>query len=118
MQNRVVILSCHSLFIEGVASRLREYPQRVDVHFVDHQQPDYIAQINAIQPVAIVVDAAITDNSRCCLLCDLLMSFSNVKIICLEAQQTDIQIVTSVLHPLNEVRDLIEIVEQSPRMLR
>jgi len=116
MQMRVVILSSHSLFAEGVASRLREYPQRVDVRFVDPQQPDYVEQITAIHPAAIVIDAADTNNSQYCLLCDLLMSFSNVTIIRLEAQQKDIQIVTSVLHPLNEVRDLIEIVEQSPQM--
>ena len=95
MQMPFVILSNHSLFAEGVASRLREYPQRVDVSFVDPQQPDYVEQIKVIRPAAILVDAADTDNTQCCLLCDLLMSFSNVTIIRLAAQRKDIQIITS-----------------------
>jgi len=113
----IVILSSHSLFTDGVASRLREYPQRIDVRFVDPQQPDYIEQINAIQPAAIVIDAANGENPQCCPLCNLLVSFSNLTIFYLEAQQNDIQIVTSVRHSLNEIRDLIDIIERSPQML-
>jgi len=113
----IVILSSHSLFADGVASRLREYPQRIDVRFVDPQQPDYIEQINAIQPAAIVIDAANGESPQCCPLCNLLVSFSNLTIFYLEAQQNDIQIVTSVRHSLNEIRDLIDIVERSPQML-
>jgi len=113
----IVILSSHSLFTDGVASRLREYPQRIDVRFVDPQQPDYVEQINAIQPAAIVIDAANEESPQCCPLCDLLVSFSNLTIFYLEAQQNDIQIVTSVRHSLNEIRDLIEIVERFPQVL-
>lgn len=117
MQTRVVILSAHSLFVEGVASRLRQYPQRVDVQFVDPQQPDYIAQLKKIRPAAIVVHAADTDTNQNRLLCDLLMALSNVTIIRLEAQDKETQIVTSTQQTITEVRDIIAIAEQSTRML-
>jgi hypothetical protein len=117
MHTRFVILSTHSLFVEGVASRLRQYPQRVDVLFVDPQQPDYIAQIKKIQPDALLLHAADTEQFQCQLLCDLLMALPNVMIIHLGAQQKDIHIVTSTQRSINEVRDIIDLIEHSTGIL-
>jgi DNA-binding NarL/FixJ family response regulator len=117
MPTRIVILSVHSLFTEGVASRLRQYPERVDVRFVDPQQPDYIEQIAGIQPSAVIMDAAETETPCCCMLCDLLSALKNVTIVRLDVQQNDIQLITSVQQRFNEVRDIVEIIEQSPKML-
>jgi DNA-binding NarL/FixJ family response regulator len=112
VQARIVILSGHSLFTEGVASRLRQYPQRVDVLFFDPQHPDYIDRIQKIRPAAVILDAADTDNSQCCLLCDLLIALPNLMIVRLEAQKPDIQIVKSSHYHIDEVRDIIDIIEQ------
>ena len=117
MSKRLVILSNHTLFAEGVASRLLQYPERVDLRFVDPQQADYLEQIQKIRPSVVIMDAADTDCTQCCTLCDLLMALVNVTIIRLEVQSNDIQIVTSSQRPLTEVRDIIEIVEQSPHLL-
>ena len=114
--NRLIILSNHSLFAEGVASRLLQYPERVDFRFVDSQQADYLEQIKEIQPYAVIIDAADADSTQCCLLCALLMALVNITLIRLEVQHKDIQIVTSSQHPLVEVRDILDIVEQSPQM--
>ena len=57
MLNRLIILSDHTLFAEGIASRLRQYPERVEVHFVNPQQADYLEQIKEICPSAIIIDA-------------------------------------------------------------
>ena len=116
MPSRLVILSNRSLFTEGVASRLRQYPERVDVRFVDPQQADYLEQIKAIRPAAIIIDAADSDSTQCCLLCDLLKALANVTIIRIEIQHKDIQIVKSSLYPLAEVKDIIDIVEHSHQM--
>lgn len=115
--NRLVILSNHSLFAEGVASRLLQYPERVDVCFVDPQQADYLEKIKENRPSAVIIDAADTHRSQCCLLCDLLMALANVTIIRLEVQHKDIQVVTSSQHPLTEVKDILDIIEQLPHML-
>ena len=117
MPKRLTILSNHSLFSEGVASRLRQYPDRVDLFFVNPQQADYLEQIKEICPSAVIVDAADNDSTRCRTLCELLMALEDVTIIRLDVQHNDIQILFSYQQPLNEVRDIIDIVEQSPRML-
>jgi DNA-binding NarL/FixJ family response regulator len=117
MPIQIVILSVHSLFTEGVASRLRQYPERVDVRFVDPQQPDYIEKIAGIQPSAVIMDAAETETTCCCILCDLLSTLENVTIVRLDVQQKDIQLITSIQQRFNEVRDIVDIIEQSPQML-
>jgi len=117
MPIQIVILSAHSLFTEGVASRLRQYPERVDVRFVDPQQPDYVEKIAGIQPAAVIMDAAETETTCCCITCDLLTTLDNVTIVRLDVLQKDIQLITSVQHRFNEVRDIVDIIEQSPQML-
>jgi hypothetical protein len=114
MPTRLVILSNHTLFAEGVASRLRQFPERVDFHFIDPQKADYRDQIKEIQPSAVIVNAAEADRTQCGLLCDLLVALVNVTIIRLEVQNKDIQIVTSSQHSLTEVKDILDIIEHSP----
>ena len=117
MPNQIVILSGHSLFTEGVASRLRQYPERVDVRFVDPQQPDYIEEIAGIHPSAVIIDAADTETDCCCILCDLLATLEDVTVVRLDVQQKDIQLITSVRQQFNEVRDIVDIIERSPPTL-
>ena len=116
MQLQVVVLADHSLFAEGVASRLREYPQRINLHFIDFQQSDYLSQVNASQPAVVVIDGANIDETQSCLLCELLTSLSDVIIVLLETHKNDIQIISSVFYPLNAVSDILAIVEQAHRV--
>jgi 5-bromo-4-chloroindolyl phosphate hydrolysis protein len=45
------------------------------------------------------------------------MALANVTIIRLEVQNQDIQVVSSWQQPLTEVRDILDIIDQSPQML-
>jgi len=113
MSSQIVILLGHSIFTEGVASRLRQYPERVDVRFVDPQQPDYIEKISGIRPTTVIMDAADIETTRCCILCELLAALQNITVVRLDVQQKDIQLITSVQQQFNEVRDIVDIIDQS-----
>jgi DNA-binding NarL/FixJ family response regulator len=113
MQSRIVILSTHSLFAEGIASRLRQYPERAEVHFVDPQHPDYLETISTIRPAAVLIDAADTDLTQCCMLCELLVALPHLTVIRLEVQERDLRVFTSVQCRFNQAQDLLDIVEQS-----
>ena len=114
MSNRVVILSEQSLFVVGIESRLREYPQRLDIYHIDPEAQDYIKRIAKIQPTAIILDAATKNKSQCCVLCDLLMTFTSVIIIRLAADQRDVQMIKSTKHQFSEVQELIDVLEEQP----
>ena len=107
----VVILSGHSLFVDGVASRLRQHLQQLELEIVDARQPDAMAQIAAIQPSAVIVDATDPEITQLCLLSRLLLALPGLKVICLDPQREQVQVLTSEQRPAGKVRDLIEVIE-------
>lgn len=112
-QSGVVILSDHSLFIEGVTNRLRQYLHQVELKVVDPRQPDAMAQIIALQPSTVILDVTNPEITQLCSLTKLLLSLATVKVIRLDLRQDQIQIVTSEQRPAVEVRDLVEVIEPS-----
>ena len=113
MQIQVVILSQHSIFAEGIANRLRQYPREVVVHFIDPQDTDYLDEIKSIQPSAVILDAAAPTNAQCCLLCELLLAIPAVTIVRLEAEKEDVQIVQSRQQEMAKVLDILRVIKQS-----
>ena len=113
MQIQVVILSQHSIFAEGIANRLRQYPKDVAVNFVDPQDDVYMDEIKSIQPSAVILDAAAPANPQCCLLCELLMALTWVTIIRLDIAKDDAQIIQSRQQEMAEVLDILRAIKQS-----
>ncbi len=109
----VVILSGRSLFAEGIASRLREHLQLAEFEIVDPRQPDAMAQIAAAQPSIVILDGTDSGVTQFYFLSKLLFSFPKLKVICLDPQQEQIQVVSSEQHPALKVRDLVEVINRS-----
>jgi len=109
MRTRVVILSGHSLFAEGIASRLQQYAEQVEVVFVDPGQEDYLDQVADLKPSTVFIDAQDTKTNQCCLLCELLIAFPDIALVRLTVDQKDVQVITSQKQCFGEVQDLIEI---------
>ncbi len=106
-RRRIVILSGQSLFAEGIASRLKEYPQEVNVAVVDPETPDCFAVISAHKPSVVILDASDEIASKMCPLSRLLTLVPDLKVIHLDSQKELIQVVTSELHEAAGVTDLI-----------
>ncbi|MEW5958305.1 MAG: hypothetical protein AB1801_11305, partial [Chloroflexota bacterium] len=56
MRAYVVIVSTHSLFAEGVASRLRQYLEQTQFEIVNPRQPNAMTQITAAHPAIVILD--------------------------------------------------------------
>jgi hypothetical protein len=109
MPQRVVILSKYSLFSEGVASRFQQYPERVEIYFIDPQNQDYLERISAIQPSAVILNTSEVDSENRCLLCSLLATFPEIMIIRLAVEQDLVQVITSQQNRMDEIRDLLDL---------
>jgi Ni,Fe-hydrogenase maturation factor len=107
----VVILSGESLFAEGIASRLSQYPQEVTVEVVDPEAQDCLERIASWRPVVIIVDASDVLTMELCPLNRLLVTLPDVKVIHLDSQKDQIRVVTSEQRPAAEVQDLIKMIE-------
>jgi hypothetical protein len=112
MRTRVVILSGYSLFAEGVVSRLRQYLRLADLEIVDPRQPDAIAQIAAAQPSVVIVDSTDSGAIQSCSLSQLLYSLPKIRIIYLDPERGQAQVVTSEQYPAAKVRDLVEVIDR------
>ena len=107
----VVLLSRHTLFTEGVASRLKQYPKQVEVKIIDPEQPDALDEIVALEPSAVILDAADNEIADRCFSSTLLVSLPEVKLIRLHTEKEQVQIVTSTQYAAGKVSDLIQLIE-------
>ena len=109
MKSRTILFLSHSIFVEGVASRLRQHPQNYTVYFIDPDRDDYIDQVARKLPSAVVIDADQGNRNQWCVLCDLLHAFPEVTILRLKAQEKDVQVITSSSYVVENVQDLIDL---------
>lgn len=107
---RVVILSSHSLFVEGIASRLRQHLAAQDIQTVDARHTEALRLVIAVQPSVIILDATDAEATRHCSLEELLQALPALKVVRLDPQAKQVQVVTSEQHVVGEVRDLIDVI--------
>jgi hypothetical protein len=113
LRTRVVILSGHSLFAEGVASRLSMHEDRLDLNIVDIEEEDILSKIISLRPATIILDALsdeIRENIR---LSKLIRALPELTVIQLDPQKSEVQVVTSKGHMLDEIKDLIEVIQKN-----
>ena len=109
--SRVVVLSSHSLYAEGVLTRLKAHSNALELHVVDADQTDALDQIIAFQPTAVIVDASDKDVNAHCPLGRLLRDLPDVRIIRLDPINKGFQLVTSEQHEAEDVQELLAILK-------
>ena len=114
MQTRVIILSGRSLLAEGVASRLRQHPQRVNLEVMDARLPDAVSRIVSAQPSAVILESSDAEIGPLCLLSRLQLAFPGLTVIYLDRELDRIHLMTSEQLPAKQVSDLLEVIESLP----
>lgn len=109
----VVILSTRSLFVEGVAKRLKQHLPEEHMQVVDARQMDALAQVVAARPTSVILDATDAEAVRNCPLSKMLNALPWLKVIRLDPQKDEIQVVVSEQRVVEQVSDLIEVIESS-----
>ena len=110
MPKHVILFSSHSIFAEGVISRLRQHPMGGEIHFVDAQDSEYLKKVIDLQPSVVILDAVAGDESINCIFCELLSTFPVLTIVRLKVQERDVQVVRSSQYPVENVQDLIDLI--------
>lgn len=108
--SRVVILTLHSLFVEGVAARLRQQLPANEVQTVDAGDPRATSQVIAAQPRFVILD--VTDNGveRWCSLGALLSTLTTLTVLRLDPDHDHLQVVTSMQKAVGQLQDLVEMI--------
>jgi len=112
-----VILSGHTLFTEGIAARLRKHEDWLDLHMVDADRGDALQQVVAAKPSAVILDADDPQVSRHCSLNQLFMALPEVRVVRLDPERDQIQLLTSEQRLAVDIADLIDVI-QPPRAIQ
>ena len=111
MSASVVILSGHTLFVEGVAARLRKDADRIDLHVVDTDQEHVIERVAEVTPGAVILDATDSEAARACSLLRLFQVLPEVRVVRLDPERNQIQVVTSEQRLAADISDLIDVIQ-------
>jgi DNA-binding NarL/FixJ family response regulator len=109
--SRVVVLSSHSIFAEGVAARLKTELDEQSLTVVDTLQVDALKHVLALRPSCVILDAGDAGADQPGTLGALLTALPTVVIIRLSPQDDQAQVVTSEQRPLNQVQDLVQVIK-------
>jgi DNA-binding NarL/FixJ family response regulator len=110
LSGRVIVFSSHNIFTEGVANRLREISHSDDIQFIDADEDNFIQKVAELEPSIFIIDSAESDDTQCCLLCELLNEFPDVTIIRLKIHEKDVQVIISTRFAIKNVQDLIDLI--------
>lgn len=111
MHTRIVVLTNHSLFVEGVVSYLTRQPEQLDLQVFDLTQPDVLAQAVSVCPKVIILDDSYPEMLRPFTLQELIQFIPELTIIRLDHQKLQIQVVRCEQHMVDEIRDLVDLIE-------
>ncbi len=75
------------------------------------RQSEAMAQIITARPAIVILDITDSEVARFCPLSQLLLTLPEAKVIRVNPQQEQIQVVTSEQHSAVEVRDMIAVIE-------
>ncbi len=104
----VVVLSSHTLFTEGITSRLQAHDEALRLCVVDSRSSTALDEVLALAPQAVIVDASDPEASLHCPINQLLAKIPELKIIRLDPELSGFQVVKSAQHTARQVDDLVE----------
>lgn len=112
----VVILSGQTLFAEGVAARLRQHRDWLDLHVVDADHGDAFGQVVGANPRTLIVDSSDPAIMRHCSLSQLFRALPDVRLVRLDPESDQIQLLTSERLVAGDISDLISVIQPPDAM--
>jgi hypothetical protein len=109
-RTRVVVLAAPSLFTEGIAARLGQHADRIDLSIVDSRDTDAVARSIAARPAVVLLEAQDENVEGPCSLMDLMAAVPDIKLIRLDPSHDQVQVVISEQVTVREPMDLISLV--------
>jgi DNA-binding NarL/FixJ family response regulator len=106
-RTRVVVLTAHSMFTEGIATRLGQFLDQIDLQVVDSREEGCLAEIREAQPAVVVLEANDENIDRFCSLDEILAVAPEVKVIRLDRDLDQIHVVTSEIRNVDQPGDFI-----------
>jgi hypothetical protein len=109
-RRRVLVLTAHSLFTEGVANRLGQEVNGIDLQVVDSRDAAAVSRFLDDAPDVIVFEAR-DENVECVSPLVEFLGKHEVRVLRLDPERDEVQVVTSARRDLQDPRDLLGLVK-------
>lgn len=110
---RVIVLSGLSLFAEGIASSLHRSTESLQITVLDPREPLALEQIANLAPATVILDTTDTALVENCSVTDLLDVIPDMRIIRLDPENDQIQIVIGEHREAANITELIEVISSA-----
>ncbi len=116
MNLKVAMLTGHSLFADGLVSKLREYSNSFELRVFD-DQPDTVKELAAFHPFAVILEDNGRQPTHSWSLQQLLGILPGLMIVFLNLGQPEIMVIHGEQYAANGAMELMEIIQQSRKNL-
>ncbi len=99
-----------------MAARLRQHREWLDLHVVDADHTDALDQVVGARPGAVIVDAGDPAIMRHCSLSQLFRALPEVRVVRLDPERNQIQLLTSEQLVAADISDLINVIQPPDAM--
>jgi hypothetical protein len=106
---RTIVFLSHSIYVEGVVSRIGQQSRGFEFHFIDPNHKEYIDRVTELKPSMVVIDSEQSKGDQSCVLCEILHAFPEITILRLKAQEKDVQVISSSSYLVGNVQNLIDL---------
>ena len=114
MPQQVVVISQHSLLIDGVISQIRERPESFELVIIEfNEHSDTLTKLLSTNPAIIIVDVLDQKSAKILSVSFLLMLFPFAKIIPLKLGNDKVQVFMSKEWQVHESQSLLSIFEEA-----
>lgn len=104
----IALISGQSLLVEGVASRLKSHLDKMVPKLLSPHEDDVLSRLILLQPAAIIFDSRDPGARKVCALPDLLHLLPETKVMILDSQQSELQIISSQREAIADAQALLE----------
>lgn len=107
-RKRIALISGQSLLVEGVASRLRSHRDRVMSNVLSPDGEEMLASLRTLQPDVVIFDSLDAAARDAFALLDLLRLLPQAKVLVLDSERSELQIVSSQTRAISDAAALLE----------
>ena len=116
MGARVLVLVGSSLFARGVFNRMKQYLDESELRIVDNYLPDALQQVIEAHPSVLILDVGDPEVLKNFSLDLLMASVPDLKLIRLDPQSPNTQVIQWEKHLVSDTHDLIGIIGETNKM--
>jgi hypothetical protein len=110
LKTRIAIVSGQSLYAEGLASKLSNHLDKVDLQLIDANTQDVLEILRTSMPSVVILDDSDPDIDNLCPIANMLIHLPGLTVVRLDPREMRVNVVTSQERSIQRIDDLVNFI--------